>query len=43
MEINNTIKVFLDTSNKYPLIKINNIIKILLDILKYNYKDYIVI
>ena len=43
MKINNTIKVFLNTNNKYPLIEINNIIKILLDILKYNYKNYIII
>ena len=42
MEINNTIKVFLDISNKYSLIKINNIIKVFLNILKYNYKDYII-
>ena len=42
MKINNTIKVLLNTSNKYSLVKINNTIKVLLDILKYNYKDYIV-
>ena len=41
MEINNTIKVLLDTSNEYPLMEINNTIKVLLNILKYNYKDYI--
>ena len=43
MKINNTIKVFLNTNSKYLLIKINNTIKVLLDILKYNYKDYIII